>query len=272
MRLRLNMVILILLSGLTACTKRDNSEFTDTPIIEAYLRPGDYMSLTVSRQIPFSSDITYSSDDINALTITVTHDNIDYILTPLGDGKYMDSSLVVAEGERYDLSFTYNSKLVSSYTEVPAKPSSFKQSATSISVMRMDSTSGPPTGGGWEMPEPLTLTWDNDDASYYIVVIENMEETLDPVRDFGDDDRPEGRFRKSPTTSAGLEMRPQEFQYFGRHRIILYHVLPDYASLYDDKSTSSQNLTNPSTSISNGYGIFTGLNADTLFLSVNEQK
>jgi hypothetical protein len=89
----------------------------------------------------------------------------------------------------------------------------------------------------------------------------------------GDDtDRPEGRFRKAPTTSAGLQMRPQEFQYFGTHRLILYHVLPDYASLYDDKTASSQNLTNPSTSIINGSGIFTGLNADTLYLELEEQK
>jgi hypothetical protein len=47
-------------------------------------------------------------------------------------------------------------------------------------------------------------------------------------------------------------------------------VLPDYASLYSENSTSSQNLTNPSTSIVNGYGIFTGLNADTLYLNVLE--
>jgi hypothetical protein len=61
-----------------------------------------------------------------------------------------------------------------------------------------------------------------------------------------------------------------DFQYYGTHRIILYHVLPDYATLYDSNSTSSQNLSNPSTSILNGYGIFTGLNSDTLFVEVTE--
>jgi hypothetical protein len=120
------------------------------------------------------------------------------------------------------------------------------------------------------MPDPVTLTWDNEDDSYYIVVIENMESTLDPIRDFGDDTPPGNIFRKPPTTSSGLQLRPQEFQYFGKHRLILYHVLPDYASLYSEKTTSSQNLTNPSTSIMNGYGIFTGLNSDTLYLKVNE--
>jgi hypothetical protein len=134
----------------------------------------------------------------------------------------------------------------------------------------MDSTSGPPAGGMGAMQEPVTLEWDNDDASYYIVIIENMEATLDPIRDFGDNAPPGNRFKKAPTTSAGLQLRPQEFQYFGKHRIILYHVLPDYASLYTANSMNSQNLTNPSTSISNGYGIFTGLNSDTLYLTVYE--
>jgi hypothetical protein len=274
MRLRLFITLVFSCLALASCIDRDNSEFTDIPIVEGYLRQGDYVRLTVRRQIPFSSNVTYSSDDINSLDITVTQNNIDYNLTPLGDGKYIDSSLIVTAGERYDLFFTYNSKTVSAFTTVPSKPSSFAESETSISVTRMDSTSTPTGGGGmWQMPTPIDLTWDNDDDSYYIVVVENMEDVLDPVRDFGDStDVPLGRFNKSPTNSSGLEMRAQEFTYFGRHRLILYHVLPDYASLYDSNTASSQNLTNPSTSITNGYGIFTGLNSDTLYMTVKEAK
>lgn len=272
MRLKILIVILLTVIVFTGCTKRDNSEFTDIPIMESYLCPGEHLNLAVSRQIPFSSNAVFSDDDINDLNISVLHNNTTYTLTSLGDGKYTSSTLVVEPEERYDLSFTYNSIYVSAYTEIPSKPQNFSQSATTISVMRMDSTSVPTMGGGWEMPESLDLTWDNDDGSYYIVVIENMEEILDPVRDFGDNDRPESRFRKAPTTASGLIMRPQEFQYFGNHRIILYHVLPDYASLYDETTSSSQNLINPSTSIINGYGIFTGLNSDTLYLLVDEQK
>jgi hypothetical protein len=273
MRLRITITLFILAALIYSCIDRNNSEFSDIPIIEGYLRTGDYVRLTVSRQIPFSSDVTYSSDDINALKITITNNNIDYVLTPLGNGKYIDSSLIVSAGQRYDLSFKFNFKNVSAYTTIPAKPVGFTESETSISVMRMDSTSTPTAGGGmWQMPTPVDLTWDNDDDSYYIVVVENMEDSLDPVRNFGTGDTVAfGRFNKPPTTSSGLEMRAQEFTYFGRDRLILYHVLPDYASLYEESSASSQNLTNPSTSITNGYGIFTGLNSDTLFLTVKEQ-
>jgi hypothetical protein len=271
MKIKLIVISLLMISALTACVERDNSEFTDTPIIESYLQPGDYFNLKVNRQIPFSSGVQYSNDNIDSLTITVTNNGNIYILKPAGDGKYTDSSLIVKEEETYNLSFTFNSRHVTAYTHIPSKPVNFDQSDLSMSVSRMSSTSGPPEGGMGEMPEPVTLSWDNADESYYIVVIENMESILEPIRDFGDSTAPKNVFKKPPTTSSGLELRPQEFQYFGKHRLILYHVLPDYASLYSENSTSSQNLTNPSTDIMNGYGIFTGLNSDTLYFTVYEK-
>jgi hypothetical protein len=270
MKKRILIVVLLIIIVLSACNKRDYSEFTDSPIIESYLRPGNYLNVQISRQIPFSSDVRYSSDDIEALRISVTNESKTYFLASLGGGKYIDSSIVVTEGATYELTFTFNSRNVSAYTRIPEKPINFTQSDYSISVDRLDGTSGHPSGGPGSMPEPVTLKWDNDDESYYIVVIENMESSLDPIRDFGDDGPPGKVFRKPPTSSSGLQLRPQEFQYFGKHRLILYHVLPDYASLYSEKTTSSQNLTNPSTSIMNGYGIFTGLNSDTLYLDVKE--
>jgi len=255
---------------ITGCEKKENREFTDSPIIESYLEPDNYIKVSVTRQIPFSTDVEYSADDINNLVITVICNNETHLLTPLGEGIYIDSSFIATEGTTYNLSFTYNSKNVSAFTYIPSKPQNMTQSTTEISLERMDSTSGPPSGGV-TMPDPIEITWDNPDGSYYLVLVENIETTLDPIRDFGDIEPPGNRFRKSPTNSLSEELRPNDFQYFGTHRIILYHVLPDYAALYDRSSTSSQNLTNPSTSIANGYGIFTGLNSDTLYVEVIEE-
>jgi hypothetical protein len=264
--LTLSIFSLLVIAG---CEKEEVSEFTDSPIIESYLEPGNYLNVKISRQIPFTSDVEYSSDDINNLAITLVYNNTTHTLTPLGNGLYVDSSLIVTEGTQYDISFVYNDKNVTAYTKIPSKPQNYTQSVTQISITRLDSASGPPSGGITQ-PDPVELTWDNTDGSYYIVVIDNIETTLDPIRDFGGNAPPGNRFRKAPTAVPSTEIRAMEFQYYGTHRIILYHVLPDYASLYDDNSTSSQNLTNPSTSIVNGYGIFTGLNSDTLFIEVKE--
>jgi len=251
-----------------SCKKYEVVEFTDSPIIETYLQPGNYLNVKISRQIPFSSSMEYSSDDINNLNVKISINNNEHILQPLGNGEYVDSSYLVGEGDNYTLTFRFNSKDVSAYTYVPIKPVNVAQSVTEIYLERTDSTSMPSFGS---MPDPVKITWDNPDASYYLILVENVETVLDPIRDFGDVSPPSNIFRKQPTNSSTEEIRPMEFQYFGRHRIIIYHVLPDYASLYDQNSTSSQNLTNPSTSIINGYGIFTGLNSDALWLDVIEQ-
>lgn len=268
-RLTTVIVFFILAFIFNGCEKTEISEFTDSPIIESYLLPGGYANVKISRQLPFSSDVEYSSDDLDNLLVQLTLNNITHTLQPLGDGKYIDSSLIVAENDNYHLSFQFNSKNVTAYTYVPGKPTNITQSASQITIERVDTTfSFPP--GGFTMPEPIEITWSNPDNSYYLIVVENIEATLDPIRDFGDNAPPGNFFRKQPSNNASEEIRPMEFQYYGTHRIILYHVLPDYAALYDENSTSSQNLTNPSTSITNGYGIFTGLNSDTLWVEVNE--
>lgn len=261
-------VLVLSLLTQTACEKSEVSEYTDSPIIEAYLEPGDYLAVKISRQIPFSDNVTYSEDDINQLALTVTFDGETHVLTPLGNGLYIDSSIVVTEGMNYNLSFQFNQKQVSAYTYIPSKPLNMTQSATTIAIEKVDEDSGPPMQT--TQPDPIQINWTNSDGSYYLILVENIETELEPIRDFGDDAPPGNRFRKSPTNLGVEEIRAMEFQYYGTHRIILYHVLPDYATLYDENSTSSQNLSNPSTSIVNGYGIFTGLNSDTLYVEVTE--
>ena len=268
MKRKIIFVFLAIAFFLCGCKKEDNTAFTDWPILESYLKPGDYFNLKISRQVPFFTSVKYSSDSLNQLIIKVLHNNKTDTLSPCGNGEYTDSSLVVAEGEEYHISFSFNSKVVSAYTNVPAKPSKFTQSATTISLSKRDSSSVPPTMT--TMPDPVKLSWTNNDASYYLVVIENIESSPEAIFNFGTKTPPGNRFRKQPVTSSGLEIRSQEFQYFGTHRLILFHVLPDYANLYNQSGTSSQNLTNPASSISNGYGIFTGLNSDTLYIEVKK--
>lgn len=261
--------LLLLVTYLTGCNKKsNNSDYTDTPVIESYLSPGNYLSVKVTRQIPFSNQIKYSEDDINHLSITVTYGNISKILTPKGNGEYIDSTVVTGANPSYNISFKFNSKNVEAYTYIPEKPSNMSLSVSQMTIAQMTSTSSPPTPGNMTQVEPIKVSWTNSDHSNYIVVVENIETTLEAIRDFGDKDPPGNIFKKSPTTTNEDELRSMDFQYYGTHRIILFHVLPDYASLYDQDSNSSLNLSNPSTSITNGYGIFTGMNSDTLYVEI----
>jgi hypothetical protein len=257
---------LIIILGLVSCDKQTH-EFTDSPIVEAYLTAGDHPKVTITRQIPFIEDAGRSVDNIDSLNVVLISDQETITLKPFGNGIYMDSNVIVRDSGTYTIQFSFNQKTVSATTTIPVKPLHFKQSAVKMNIVRMDSTSGPPS----TMSDPITLSWTNSDESTYLIVIENLEDVLDPIRYFSDEDSiPTNFFRQQPTNTSEAEIRPMDFQYFGTHRIILYHVLPDYANLYIQSTSNSQNLTNPSTMITNGFGIFTGLSADTLYIRVIE--
>ncbi len=254
---------------LHSCEKERNVEYTDTPVIEGYLMPDKPILIEISRQYPFLSDVAYSNDHIDSLEVYLSFDNQKRLLHPYGKGVYGDSNLYPEVGKYYTLEFRFNDKDVSAFTYLPEKPRDLQQSVTSIEVARRDSTSGFP--GSFTQPEPIEITWENNDRSYYLVLVENLESVLDPIIDFGDQDPPGSIFRKTPSITSSESLRSMEFQYFGTHAIIVCHVLPDYASMYGENTASSLNLTSPSSSIVNGYGIFTGLNMDTLYIEVNEQ-
>lgn len=64
------------------------------------------------------------------------------------------------------------------------------------------------------------------------------------------------------------DILPQTFKYFGKHYAVLYRLNPDFAALYRSAGTTTQNISTPPTSLVNGLGIFTGVNADTLAFTV----
>lgn len=259
---------------LVACNKEDNGTLKDTPIIEAYLMAESTLLFTVTHQVAFDTEDAQVLNDFNLLEITVTVNQTRYTLTPLGDGNYTDTTLKVQAGDNVSFSFTLNGETITGDTYIPTKPVILSQSTTSVYVdkVEIDEDGRPINTGAPSAPgDPIEITWENTDGSFYLMVIENMETDPEPVRDFLEGEEPPVRnFLKAPTNSASEQIRDQEFQYFGTHRLVLYHVLPDYADLYDEISSTSQNLTNPSSNISNTYGIFTGLHSDTLFLEVRE--
>jgi hypothetical protein len=73
-----------------------------------------------------------------------------------------------------------------------------------------------------------------------------------------------------PTRLSGAEIETPRIQYYGYHDILLLHVQPEYAALYENNGSNSLNLAPPPTNIENGLGIFTGIASDTLRLLVKK--
>lgn len=263
---RLPILTAIVLISFSSCKKKNTTPaFNDLPIVEAYLNSGDHMFVKISHQTAVSTNVTYTQS-IDSLDLIITVDGIAHHLQHTGEGMYEDSSLQIREGADYDLQFMYNSKEISASTTIPTKPTGFIQSATSMTLQHIDATTTFEPGS-FTMPDPITLDWDNADASYYLVVVQNTESNPQLIRDTIDD-RPSPVFRSTPAIINSTTLREQQFQYYGHHLLILYHINPDYASLYDNTNNTSQNLSTPETGIINGLGIFTGISADTLELMI----
>jgi hypothetical protein len=251
----------------SSCKKEASSpEFVDKPVIQSYLQVGSVASVNVSRLIAFSSDAQFSSDNLDNLFITITANGTTYSLQPQGSGNYAANtpSLIITEGSTYNLNLVYNQKNVSATTVTPPKPTGYAESVTTMSITPRHSGGGFSQGG--LNPDPVKLTWTNSDNSYYLV----LAEVIDPNAKLIDTTagaQPRA-FKGSPIQSNTSSIRSRQFQYYGMHRLILYHLNPDYANLYGNASNNSNNLTNSSTSVINGAGIFTGINSDTLLINI----
>lgn len=271
------LVISMVISFLPACEKSELGSTNDWPVIRAYVYSTDYINFNVSHQLPFNTEYSINYPPIDSILITISTADSSFTLTPTGEGNFIDSNLNLPINQNFTFSFDYNGKTISGTTHIPAKPEITYLSAKTLEVEKIEFGNGgfPPSGGPGDQPDPIEIKWNNPDASYFLLIVENMETDPEPIReldeDATEDDLPDFSFRKQPTTSEYAEIRSNEFQYYGNHRIILFHVLNDYALLYDDVSTSSQNLSNPSTNINNAYGIFTGLNSDTVFVKIEKK-
>lgn len=235
-------------------------------VVEAYLNPGHEIQIHVTHQLVFQSSDT-AVMPIEHLAITVTSPDTAVICITDSAGYYR-APILPREELTYTMEFVYNNKVVSASTSIPIKPENYEASGTSIIVGNIGGEPGsgnPPT-----QPTPLTLTWDNDELSYYMVVTENIETDPEPIFDTADI-VPFRVFRNTPDRTNTENINPGSFYYLGHHRVILFHLNPEYAQLYDDNGSSSLNLAKPPSNIINGLGVFTGINSDTLYILVEEE-
>ncbi|MFY9150442.1 MAG: DUF4249 family protein [Prolixibacteraceae bacterium] len=263
-------VAISLMFTLNSCdTEEVQLAFNDIPVVESYLIKTKPVSVKISRKTPYDYNVALSDDNPDLLQVKIRYDEQVRILPLTTNGEYSDSAFFPVEGVKYQLEFEFNNQTISSTTEILSKPENYRQSVNQIIMAGIDFSTRPPTRPA--MPDPVKLSWTNDDNNYYMVVIENMESAPSAINDYGDREPPARLFRNAPTQTNQYEIQAMHFQYYGRHRLILYHLNADYAALYNDTGNSSQNLTNPTTNIENGLGIFTGINADTLLLNVIKQ-
>lgn len=271
--------LLLLITG--ACTPNTDNTLNPNiqPVVQAYLVPGQPVSVTVTKQTPFENDTTGQGQPISGLNLTIQNNAKTYPLQSLSNGTYLSKTdLSVKAGQTYQLDFDYNGHHVSGSTAIPTRPVSFSASQTEVYRTAITPGSGMGNFGGQgnqAQATPIRLTWNNPIGDYYFVVVDNIETNPVSIITSNNSAGPVGnaarRFRGEPIQSDFTTIQAQSFQYFGRHRVVLFHLNPDYAALYKQTSTSTQNISTPPTTLTNGLGLFTGINTDTLYVTVKQQ-
>ena len=245
-----------------SCTQTDPlSILEQKAVVEAYLATNHPIDVHVTKEIAFADTAT-TLEPIFDLVIKIQVDGQTTTLKPDTAGHYR-SDFNIREGKTYAMSFDYKGKTISASTTIPTRPKGFAASAKELII--------PPYISGLRptFPTPITLTWTNTNADYYIVAVKSTDNPAEIINSA----RPGGNriFRERPTQSLTVDIRAPQFSYYGNHDLLLYHINSEYVSLYDDSGSNSLNLTAPYSNVSNGLGIFTGISADTLKLLVKKQ-
>lgn len=266
-----NIFVLISLFLITGCEKEmlNNDISSDVPVVEAYLYPMEIPKVELTHLITYTDESTGDAEPLSGIEIFLVDNEIEYLLIESNmPGIYIpfDSGFYTVEGDSYDLQFNYNDKLVTASSEIPIKPTGFAISSTSLSLEKIEEGEN----GGFPNVDNIELYWENTDETYHIISIANIEDNPELVNDNLIDIAPKTSSTTNPIVIPGHTLNQRDIAYFGTYRIVLFKINQEYADLYEITSQSSVNLTNPLTNIENGWGIFTGINSDTLYLEVNE--
>lgn len=232
----------------------------DKVVVKGYLFAGHPVAISISKQLLYGATDT-TTVPVTGLAVAIYDSKgAAYPLNGNEKGLYSSSSLIPVVGETYTLKFTYNGTSIEASTTIPAKPSGFSGSS-SIAVKPIGSETGPPSMSRAE------YTWTNTSSSYFLMVVESITPNATPINDTTEYEALPA-FRISPTTGNSQSFMGRSFYYYGLHNVILFAINQEYVDLYEDTGNSSQNITSPPTNIKNGFGIFTGINSDTLKLTV----
>ena len=241
---------------------------TKTTIVEGYLSAGNHVdSFRVTQSYSFGQ-VEEDIITLDDLTITLTEDNNQFQLTSIGNGFYQNTNHIINAGKNYQLEFERAGKIISAETYIPEYTAA-SISTTQVGLNKIEA--GVIPTGGITIPDPVELSWNNEDGGYYYVLIRNIETDPEYVNDNIAQFDGQLQFITEPQITDFYAIRTQrELLQFGTYQIIVLRVNPEYAALFDSSGSSTLSLEEPASNIVNGLGIFTGVSSDTLYLEVTK--
>lgn len=269
-------VIVISTLSFASCKKIDFDKTNlDKPTVDGIVYAGRNPKIHLSLPIGYGDDAT-SQSAINNAQVTLSISGVKYALAPKGNGDYLNDQVILKAGQELDLTVVYAGNTLTASTIVPSKPKNLKASESQIQI-KTPTGGGPFGGGGGFNQSAATITWDNDIQEFYVLLTKNIETSPEQIIFQGPNgggggnpngDVPPTERLSQPSQTNTQSINQRQFSYYGNYQFILFKVNAEYNNLYNNRGQSSLNLTNPPTNITNGFGIFTAMNADTVTIKV----
>lgn len=255
------MAVILMLSS-TACDEGEIAEVSEARVVvEGFLHANQSAEVQLTKEILFKALEDEKDEILDDLIVSLSDGNESVVLSHTEDGRYVNESFLVEASKDYTLSFDYNGQPITAITAIPNAPAELVASKAEIKAEPF--SGGRPTNVN---VETMNLTWENPDGDYYMVVIIPVEDDPEQINTSG---FTFANFRSEPLITSNFELRSTDFVYYGDNVIILYRLNPEYASLYLDSGESSLDLSTPFSNITNGLGILTGINSDTVYVNVH---
>ena len=191
--------------------------------------------------------------------------------TQCPEGDCPDAALKIEPGDSLRLEVMYFDKVAIAETVVPQIPTGLGLQPQTLSVPQGSTGAAEfPDGGLFrnDTTVAVTVTWDDDGRSWYYVSMETMEYVgaIDPANPVY---HPK-RFVSQPITGGRFKIGKINITHYGRHKITVYRVTPEYAEFYLTRNQNTRDLNEPSSNVSNGLGIFTAFSPSIIYLQVEK--
>lgn len=267
--------ILLLISSLAGCYDSE-LVFEDQyeVVVEAYLYVNKQENkVNLSNMISFGSD-TVGGEMITGADLSLHREAQSWILTQresIPGTYFFEEELAMIPGDTFMLLVELGEEILYAKTIVPDDPPPLSMSASSIRIPKVESIM---EFRDIEMPDPMELSWENPEAKYFFLNIQNIESYPISIMPDPPEDRPfaGGGFAfqmiTQPTNDNFYSIDMRQLTHFGTHRVIFTSVNDEYVNLYNSLNQDTRELNEPYSNIKNGLGIFTAFNSDTLYFEV----
>lgn len=262
---------------LFACEEENLNNIAENQfVVEAFLYANEPIDdIRIKTTFPLAAEEDLSMP-INDAEVTILKGGQRYALVSSNDDgfyHYPNNDLPVETSDEFQLEVIHNGITATARTTVPTPTTGLQISTDSLKVPQL------PFGAGQDSiraaiasflrNSSIEATWDNPDEDLYFMVVESVNDSIDPIFP-GQiiDALARFRFVSEPTDGSTLTFLGGTLVSFGQYAVKVYHINQEYAALYENREQDSRDLNEPPSNVTNALGVFSAFNSQEMFFEV----